>query len=110
MYIFPLFRENYYFPPTLTNFPPVLHKFTCFLHTLRVFRFPPTFTMMHLCITQCTYWMPLQQRQSKDKQNTVDDYKKVIRNVRRQNGKFFLKRVIRKCSAPKLGAKSPPML
>src|SRR6218665_1408849 len=21
--------------------------------------FPPTFTMMHLCITQCTYWRPL---------------------------------------------------
>src|SRR6218665_1474315 len=21
--------------------------------------FPPTFTMMHLCITQCTYWTPL---------------------------------------------------
>src|SRR6218665_962898 len=37
---FPLFRENYYFLPTLTNFPPVLNKFTCFLHTLRVFRFP----------------------------------------------------------------------
>src|SRR6218665_1581168 len=29
----PLFRENYYFRPTLT--------------------------MMHLCITQCTYWTPL---------------------------------------------------
>src|SRR6218665_65347 len=28
------------FPPTLTNFPPVLDKFTCFLHTLRVFRVP----------------------------------------------------------------------
>jgi len=24
----------------LTNFPSVLHKFTCFLHTLRVFRSP----------------------------------------------------------------------
>src|SRR6218665_2691086 len=49
-------------PPTLTNFPPVLDKFTCFLHTLPVFRFPPTLTMMHLCITQCTYWTPLRQR------------------------------------------------
>src|SRR6218665_1994866 len=58
-YISPLFRENYSFPPTLTNFPPLLDKFTCFLHTLRVFRFPPTLTMMHLCITQCTYWTPL---------------------------------------------------
>ena len=46
-------------PPTLINFPPVLDKFTCFLHTSRVFRFPPTLTMMHLCITQCTYWTPL---------------------------------------------------
>ena len=55
----PLFRENYYFLPTLTNFPPVLDKFTRFLHTLRVFRFPPTLTMMHLYITQCTYWTPL---------------------------------------------------
>jgi len=42
-YISPLFRENYYFPPTLENLPPVLEKFTCFLHTLWVFRFPPYF-------------------------------------------------------------------
>ena len=28
-----------FFHPTFTNFPPVLGKFTCFLHTLRVF--PP---------------------------------------------------------------------
>src|SRR6218665_3404242 len=39
-YISPLFRENYYFPATFTTFPPLLHKFTRFLHTLRVFRFP----------------------------------------------------------------------
>src|SRR6218665_2294838 len=57
----PLFCENYYFPLILDKFPPtpVLDKFTCFLHALRVFRFPPTLTMMHLCITQCTYWTPL---------------------------------------------------
>jgi len=29
-----------------------------FLHTLCVFRFPPSLTMMHLCITQYTYWTP----------------------------------------------------
>src|SRR6218665_1203360 len=52
----PMFHQNYYFPPTFTNFPPVLEIFTCFLHTFCVFRFPPTLTMMHLCITQCTYW------------------------------------------------------
>src|SRR6218665_2755767 len=64
-YIFPLFRENYSFPPTFTNFPPVLDKFTCFLHALSVFRFPPTLTMMHLCITQCTYWTPLAENMLK---------------------------------------------
>jgi len=37
---FLLFRENYYFPTTLKNFPPVFEKFTCFLHTLCVFRSP----------------------------------------------------------------------
>src|SRR6218665_4161561 len=36
-YISPLFRENFYFPSILTHSPSVLHKFTCFLHTLRVF-------------------------------------------------------------------------
>src|SRR6218665_3326325 len=45
--------------PTLTNFPSVLEKFTCFLHTFSVFRFPPTLTMMHLYITKCTNWTPL---------------------------------------------------
>ena len=47
------------FPPTFQHFPPVLQKFTYFLHAFCVFRFPPTLTMMHLCITQCTYWTPL---------------------------------------------------
>ena len=42
------------FSPLLWQISPsVLHKFTFFLHTMRVF--PPTLTMMHLCITQCTY-------------------------------------------------------
>src|SRR6218665_1573617 len=45
-------------PPTFQNLPPVFEKFNSFLHTLRVI-FPPTLTMMHLCITQCTYWTPL---------------------------------------------------
>src|SRR6218665_3585119 len=55
----PLFRENYYSPPTFKN-APCFRKIHLFLHTLCVFRFPPTLTMMHLCITQCTYWTPLQ--------------------------------------------------
>src|SRR6218665_469100 len=58
-YISPLVSRKLFFPPLLLQLsPPVLGKFTCFLHTLRVFP-PPTLTMMHLCITQCTYWTPL---------------------------------------------------
>src|SRR6218665_3812547 len=57
---FPPVSRKLLFPPYFDKFPPsVLHKFTCFLYTLRVFRFPLTFTMMHLCITQCTYRKPL---------------------------------------------------
>src|SRR6218665_1898310 len=60
---FPPVSRKLLFPPYFDKFPPpVLHKFTCFLHTLRVFRFPLTFTMMHLCLTQCTYWTPLVNR------------------------------------------------
>src|SRR6218665_2191228 len=55
---FPLFRENYYFP-LLLKIPPLFKKFTCFLLTFFVFCVPSTLTMMHLCITQCTYWTPL---------------------------------------------------
>src|SRR6218665_3495269 len=39
--------------------PSVLGTFTCFFHTLRVFFPTPALSMMHLCITQCTYWTPL---------------------------------------------------
>src|SRR6218665_4194092 len=53
-YISPLLKKIYYFHPTFFNFHPDLVKFMCFLHTLLVFRFPPTLTIMHLCITQCT--------------------------------------------------------
>src|SRR6218665_4133432 len=55
---FPPVSRKLLFPPTFTIFPSVLDKFTYFLHTLLVFRFPPTLTMMNLCITQCTYWTP----------------------------------------------------
>ena len=38
--------------------PPDLVKCTCFAY-FSYFSFPPSFTMMHLFITQCTYWKPL---------------------------------------------------
>src|SRR6218665_1624185 len=47
--------------PYFEKFSPLFYKNSlAFLYTLFVFRFPPTLTMMHLCITQCTYWTPLQ--------------------------------------------------
>src|SRR6218665_3855246 len=52
------FRENYCFY-YFCKFQSDFVIFTCFLHTFCVFRFPPTLTMMHICITQCTYWTPL---------------------------------------------------
>ena len=54
-YISPYFAKII-IPPSLTNVPPFFEKLTCFLHTLCVgpISFPPTLTMMHLCITQCT--------------------------------------------------------
>jgi len=57
----PLLRENYYFP-LLSKIPLCfrqIHLLYTYLHTLCVFRFPPTLAMMHLCISQCTYWTPL---------------------------------------------------
>ena len=67
----PIFPVSVHFPPYFAKIIisplllqisfPVVEKFTCFLHTLCVFGFPPTLTMMHLCITQCTYWTPLLQ-------------------------------------------------
>src|SRR6218665_4192285 len=48
----PLIRENFLFPPYFSKFPPRFLKiqqlFTYFTWNF----FPPTLTMMHLCITQ----------------------------------------------------------
>src|SRR6218665_1712675 len=38
-------------PPCFRQIHLLFTYFTCI--------FPPTLTMMHLCITQCTYWTPL---------------------------------------------------
>ena len=39
---FPLNRENYSFPAYFSKFSPCFRKISCFLHTLSVFRFPPS--------------------------------------------------------------------
>ena len=53
--------EKLLFPNTFANSPHWFRKIFGFLNTFCVFPFPPTcsLTMMHLFITQCTYWTPL---------------------------------------------------
>src|SRR6218665_2195686 len=55
-----LFRENYYFLPTFTNFPLFSENLRVF-YILYVYFVPPTLAMMHCCITQYTYWTTLRQ-------------------------------------------------
>src|SRR6218665_1955985 len=78
----PLFSKNFktlwkiykilHFPEKISDFHPPKFLMTCFNKFPPCFRkihqrftcfacnfFPPTLTMMHLCITQCTYWTPL---------------------------------------------------
>ena len=55
---FPPDSQKFLIPPTFQNFP------LCFRKIQQLFTYftcisPPTLTMMHLCITQCTYWTPL---------------------------------------------------
>ena len=53
------FAKIYYFP-LLSQISPLFSKNSPAFYILSVyFVSPPTLTMMHLCITQCTYWTPL---------------------------------------------------
>src|SRR6218665_1021871 len=63
-YISPLFRENYYPPPYFDKCPPCFTQIHLLFTYFTCISFPHTFTMMHLCITQCTYWTPLIARDS----------------------------------------------
>src|SRR6218665_3579602 len=56
--ISPLFPENYYFFPYFSKLSPCFTQIHL-LFTYFACIFLPTLTMMHLCITQCTYWTPL---------------------------------------------------
>jgi len=50
------FPQFHLFPKSFSIF---IHQNFVKLHTLCLFRFPLILTMMHLCITQCTYWTPV---------------------------------------------------
>src|SRR6218665_3878609 len=55
---FLLFRKIFHFP-YFGKFPPDFVKFTCLTYFRPTcFSCPPTLTMMHLCITQCTTGRP----------------------------------------------------
>src|SRR6218665_1412401 len=54
MHFPPCFR----FPPLLSQISPLFSENSTAFYILSVY-FPPTLAMMHLCITQCTYWTPL---------------------------------------------------
>jgi len=67
IHFFPI-SGNFSFPVPFQIFPhPFLVKFTCFF-TYFVFFVSPLvpylLTMMHLCITQGTYWTPLQRTET----------------------------------------------
>src|SRR6218665_29231 len=56
----PYFASFSTFPPRLAKIliPPLFSENSTAFYILSVY-FPPTLAMMHLCITQCTYWTPL---------------------------------------------------
>src|SRR6218665_170502 len=56
----PLIGENYYVP-LLSQISPLFSENSPAFYILCVYISPPTLTMMHLCITQCTYWTPLER-------------------------------------------------
>src|SRR6218665_339327 len=74
---FPLFFNTY--PPYFDKIilPPTFKNFSLFSANLRIFYIlyvffvPPTFTMVHLCITQCTYWTPLRTERLTDKRTNA---------------------------------------
>jgi len=66
--ISPLFSLFQYISPISTKLffslllkipSPCFRQIYVFFKYFMCFSFPPTFTMIHLCITQCTYWTPL---------------------------------------------------
>ena len=58
-YISPCFAKIIIFP-YFDKFSPLFYTNSPAFYMLYVFFvYPPTFTMIHLCISQCTYWTPL---------------------------------------------------
>ena len=60
-YISPYFAKIIIFFPHFSKFAPYFRKIYVLFSYFMCFSFPPSLTMMHLCITQCTYWTPLNE-------------------------------------------------
>src|SRR6218665_1061518 len=56
---FPPVSRKLLFPPYFDKFPPCFRQIHRLFTYFTCISFPPTLPMMHLCITQCTYWTPL---------------------------------------------------
>src|SRR6218665_3975722 len=54
----PVSRKLLFFP-LLLKIPPCFRKIHLLFTYFTCISFPNTLTVMHLCITQCTYWTPL---------------------------------------------------
>src|SRR6218665_1933777 len=55
---FPLVSRKLLFPHCFEKIPPLFSKNSSAFYILYVYFVPPTLTMMHLCITQCTTGRP----------------------------------------------------
>ena len=62
-HFFPPIPDKLLFPSCFCKSPRFRKIYLFFTYFVCV-SFPPTFTMMQFCITQCTYWTPLIQRTS----------------------------------------------
>ena len=58
---FPPVSPKLLFPPYFHKFSPCFRKMNLLFTYFMCISFPPTLTMMHLCITQWTYWTPLRR-------------------------------------------------
>src|SRR6218665_2065323 len=74
---FPPVSRKLFFTPYFSKCPPCFRQIHLLFYILYVHIFHPTLTMMHLCITQCTYWTPLLMsnvRLPKNKLGPLYDY------------------------------------
>src|SRR6218665_2694897 len=78
-YIFPPLFRKIITSPYFEKFPPYFSKIHLLFTYFMSISFPPTLTMMHLCITQCTYWTPLITSTTDKRENDIHSFIHSIR-------------------------------